>query len=315
MAHAFIDAVASAGADAVKFQTHIAAAESTPAEPWRARFSFQDKSRYDYWKRMEFSEEQWRGLARHARDKDLLFLSSPFSLEAAELLLRVGVPAWKVASGELSNAPLLDRLLASKKPVLASTGMSALAEIDKAVKRVQAAKVPLVLMQCSSLYPCPPESVGLRLIEFFRRRYRCEAGLSDHSGTVYPGLAAAALGCSALEVHVALSRDMFGPDIPASLTPQELSQLVKGVRFIEAMNASGASKNELSRKTAGLRPLFTKSVAARVRLSRGAVLRREHLALKKPGTGIPAAELERLLGRRLKKDVPADALLKRGDLA
>src|SRR5216684_4034609 len=101
LAHAFVDAIAAAGADAVKFQTHIAAAESTPGEPWRVKFSKQDASRYDYWKRMEFSEEQWHGLKRHADEKRLLFLSSPFSLEAVELLARVGVPAWKIASGEV----------------------------------------------------------------------------------------------------------------------------------------------------------------------------------------------------------------------
>src|SRR5258706_2002404 len=110
LAHAFIDAIAAAGADAVKFQTHIAAAESTPEEPWRVKFSSQDASRYDYWKRMEFSEEQWRGLQQHAEEKELLFLSSPFSLEAVELLERVGVCAWKIASGEVSNAPMFARM-------------------------------------------------------------------------------------------------------------------------------------------------------------------------------------------------------------
>src|SRR4051794_24330868 len=107
MAHAFIDAVANAGADAVKFQTHIAAAESTPAEPWRARFSYQDQTRYDYWRRMEFTEKQWVGLKRHADERQLLFLSSPFSIEAVELLWRVGLAGWKVASGEISNSPML----------------------------------------------------------------------------------------------------------------------------------------------------------------------------------------------------------------
>jgi N-acetylneuraminate synthase len=122
-AHAYIDAIAQAGADAVKFQTHIASAESTPAEPWRVRFSYQDASRYDYWKRMEFTEEQWSGLKRHANEKGLLFLSSPFSLQAAKMLMRVGMPAWKVASGEVTNAPLFDFMIATGLPVMLSTGM------------------------------------------------------------------------------------------------------------------------------------------------------------------------------------------------
>src|SRR5438874_4963574 len=116
MAHAFIDAIANAGADAVKFQTHIAAAESTLAEPWRVKFSHQDETRYDYWKRMEFSEAQWVGLKRHADDRKLLFLSSPFSIEALELLQRIGIKAWKVASGEISNEPMFERMVASGLP-------------------------------------------------------------------------------------------------------------------------------------------------------------------------------------------------------
>src|SRR5437763_1720168 len=132
MAHAFIDAIANAGADAVKFQTHIASAESTAAEPWRIRFSPQDSTRYEYWKRMEFSEEQWLGLKKHADERGLLFLSSPFSVEAVQLLQRVGVPAWKVASGEISNVPLFEALARTELPVLMSTGMSDLSEIDAA---------------------------------------------------------------------------------------------------------------------------------------------------------------------------------------
>src|SRR5262245_62512317 len=148
LAHAFVDAIANAGADAVKFQTHIAAAESTPSEPFRVKFSRQDKARYDYWKRMEFTEEGWRGLADHARERSILFLSSPFSIQAVELLERVGMPLWKIASGETSNIALLDRVLDTGSPVLLSTGMSAMEEIDAAVARVRARKVDVGVFQC-----------------------------------------------------------------------------------------------------------------------------------------------------------------------
>src|SRR5690606_972654 len=124
LAHAFIDAIAKTGADAVKFQTHIAHAESSPEEPWRVKFSRQDNSRYDYWKRMECSEEQWAGLKSHAEELGLVFLSSPFSLEAVDLLERLQIQAWKIASGEVSNVLLLDRILRTHKPVLLSSGMS-----------------------------------------------------------------------------------------------------------------------------------------------------------------------------------------------
>src|SRR5687768_16079635 len=155
MAHAFIDAIAAAGADAVKFQTHIAAAESTPGEPWRVKFSPQDETRYAYWKRMEFTEEQWHGLKQHAAEKGLLFLSSPFSVEAVDLLTRVGVAGWKVASGEVATTPMFEQMARSGLPFLLSTGMSSLGEIDDAVRRVYAYGVPLAVMQCTTAYPCP----------------------------------------------------------------------------------------------------------------------------------------------------------------
>jgi hypothetical protein len=139
LAHAFVDAIAGAGADAVKFQTHIAAAESTPSEPFRVKFSRQDATRYEYWQRMEFTEAQWQGLADHCRERGVLFISSPFSIEAVDLLERVGQPIWKIASGEVSNPRLLDRVLETGAPVLLSTGMSALAETDAAVARVRRA--------------------------------------------------------------------------------------------------------------------------------------------------------------------------------
>ena len=314
MAHAFIDAVAKAGADAIKFQTHIAAAESTPGEPWRVKFSTQDATRYEYWKRMEFTEEQWHGLKAHADQKGIEFLSSPFSLEAVALLERVGVPAWKVASGEVSNSPMLEQMSATGLPILLSTGMSPLSEIDRIVERIQAQKIPHAVFQCTTAYPCPPEKIGLNLIPFFQQRYDCPIGLSDHSGTIYPGLAATTLGIDLLELHVTLSREMFGPDVPASVTTSELRQLVEGIRFIQAMKANPINKDVMAQEMAPLRDLFTKSIVVRVDLPSGTVLRQEHLTVKKPGTGIPADRLSELVGRRLRQNVQADQLLQEEDL-
>jgi N-acetylneuraminate synthase len=314
MAHAFIDAIAAAGADAVKFQTHIAAAESTPAEPWRTKFSRQDATRYDYWKRMEFTADQWAGLKQHADERNLVFLSSPFSIEAAELLKRIGVGAWKVASGEVASVQMLDFVAGTGLPVMISSGMSSIEEIDRAVERIKSHGSPLAVMQCTTSYPCPPEKIGLNLLDVFRERYDCAVGLSDHSATVFPGLAAAVKGADVLEVHVALSREMFGPDVCASLTTSELRQLVDGVRFIEQMMASPVSKDELAEEAKPMRNLFAKSVVAGVDLPVGTVLREEHLSLKKPGTGIPAARLSEVVGARLVRDVKADELIKESDL-
>lgn len=313
-AHAFIDAVANAGANAIKFQTHIAAAESTPSEPWRVKFSRQDKTRYEYWKRMEFTEGQWRGLKQHATERGLQFLSSPFSVQAVELLTRVGVAAWKIASGEVSNTPMFDQIADTGLPILLSTGMSPLSEIDAAVQRTQARGLPLTVLQCTSMYPTPPEKIGLNLIPFFRARYHCAVGLSDHSGTIYAGLAAAALGIEVLEVHVTLSREMFGPDVPASVTTNELRQLVEGVRLIEKMRANPVDKDAIAQELAGMRQLFNKSIVARTALSAGTVLRQEHLAVKKPGTGLAPERLTQIIGRSLTRDVQADEILRETDL-
>jgi N,N'-diacetyllegionaminate synthase len=312
-AHAFIDAAAKAGVDAIKFQTHIAAAESTPGEPWRVKFSPQDATRYDYWKRMEFREDQWHGLKQHAVERQLMFLSSPFSLEAVALLERVGVAAWKVASGEVSNGPMFERMAATGLPILLSTGMSSLDEIDATVAHIKAKRLPVAVLQCTSMYPTPPEKIGLNVIPFFRERYHCAVGLSDHSGTIYAGLAAATLGIEVLEVHLTLSRDAFGPDVPASLTTSELSHLVDGIRAIETMKANPVDKDEMARDMAPMRDLFTKSVVARVDLPEGTRLQKAHLTVKKPGTGISANRLPDLVGRRVRRLIKADELLQEED--
>jgi N-acetylneuraminate synthase len=273
-----------------------------------------DATRYEYWQRLEFSEAQWRGLAEHAREKNLLFLSSPFSEEAVALLTRVGMPVWKVASGEIGNVPLLDVMIATGKPIILSSGMSDLAELDKAVARVVAAGLPLAVLQCTTAYPCPPERIGLNMIPSFRDRYGCSVGLSDHSGTIYPGIAAATLGAEVVEVHVTMSRGMFGPDVPASVTIDELRSLVDGIRFVERMRAHPVEKDVAARDMAPLRAIFTKSLVARTPLTTGTVLRTEHLAAKKPGTGVPAERLPEFLGRVLRRDLAADEPLRPDDV-
>jgi N,N'-diacetyllegionaminate synthase len=315
MAHAFIDAAAKTGVNAIKFQTHIAAEESTPGEPWRVKFSKQDETRFDYWKRMEFSLEQWAGLKHHAEEQGLIFLSSPFSLAAVDLLRNLNISGWKVASGELTNLPLIQHMTKDKCPIMLSTGMSPHGEIDAAVKVVREANVPMAIFQCTTQYPSPPESIGLNILDELRDRHACAVGLSDHSGTIYPSLAAiAAYKAQVIEVHLTLSRDMFGPDVVASVTPQELKSLVDGVRFIEKMAAHPVGKEQIDPRTAPMRQIFFKSVVPLKDLAKGSVLSDADLGLKKPGTGIPAAELTSVIGRTLARAVKKDIPLQREDL-
>jgi N-acetylneuraminate synthase len=308
-AHALIDVIADCGADAVKFQTHIAAAESTPSEPWRVRFSPQDVSRYDYWARMEFTEPQWRGLRDHSHDRGICFVSSPFSREAVDLLERIGVDAWKVASGEIGNHAFVEQIRATQKPLILSSGLSDWSEIDTVVEGLLASNTELAVLQCTTNYPCPPERWGLNVMAEMINRYECPIGFSDHSGDVYAGLAAATLGAQVLEVHVTLSKRAFGPDVSSSLTPEQLASLVTGVRAISTARNSPVDKNSLARELEPVRALFSRSLVATRDLAAGTTLSEEDLMAKKPGTGIPADQLTTVIGRSLRIDVARDDLL------
>lgn len=313
-AHAFIDAVARTGVECVKFQTHIAKAESTPDEPFRVHFSRQDATRYAYWERTAFDREQWAGLAEHARDAGLIFLSSPFSEAAVEMLDAIGMPAWKIGSGEVGNDLLLRRVAATGRVVLLSSGLSDLTELDRAVALVRSAGADVGVFQCTSRYPCPPEALGLEQVPALAHRYGCAAGLSDHSGTIYAGLGALVLGASMLEVHVTLSKDMFGPDVVASLTIEELKSLVEGVRFLERALASPVDKSVVGEDVLALRAIFTKRLVAARRLEAGTVLHAADLAAKKPGNGLPSSCLGELVGRKLRRTIEADEPLLYDDL-
>lgn len=313
-AHAFVDAIADAGADAVKFQTHIAEAESRPDEPWRVKFSPQDKSRFEYWKRMEFSAEQWRGLRAHADDRGLFFLSSPFSEEAVDLLTDVGVAAWKIASGQITDLWMLERLAETKWPLLFSTGMSPMSEIDWAVSWAKDKGLEAAVMQCTSAYPSSLAGVGLNVMTELRERLGVPVGLSDHSGTIYPSLAAAALGAELLEVHVTFSRKSFGPDVPASVTFAELQTLVEGVRATETILANPVDKDAVAAEMSEMRDLFMKSIVARRDLAAGAVLRVEDLTTKKPDRGISAQRMHEVIGRKLSRGVRAGDFLQEEDI-
>ncbi len=311
-AHAFIDAVAETGADAIKFQTHIAEEESTPDEPFRVNFSYCDKTRYDYWKRMEFTYEQWQALYDHTVERGLDFLSSPFSIAALEMLDNIGVPAWKFGSGEVFNDLLLKRAIGTGKPIILSTGLSTLQEIDSQVRMVQEAGNPLLLMECTTAYPSMPEEIPIQRISSYLERYRCPIGISDHSATIYPSLAAVTLGARAIEVHVTMSRKMFGPDVKASVTMEELKQIVDGTAFISTMMEAQEDKSELSDSTKALRTMFSKSIYAKSDLRAGEVLDAAAVAVKKPFNidGIAVEDYNKILGKKISVDIVKDTLIK-----
>lgn len=314
MAHAYIEAVAQTGADAIKFQTHIAEDESTLDEPFRKAFTTQDATRYAYWKRMEFTEAQWLELANHAREKGLIFLSSPFSLKAVEWLRRIGMPAWKVGSGEFASEELLSAMGNTGAPILFSTGMCSYAEIADITAWFEARQFSYALFQCTSKYPVALEEVGLNVLDELRARFRCPVGLSDHSGSLFPGLAALARGVNLFEAHVTFDRRMFGPDVPASLTIDEFKLLADARDAFTIMRQHPVDKDVMAGEMTQMRRLFTKSVAPVCDLSAGTVLTDEMLCAKKPGTGIPYREKDQLIGRTLIGDVKKERLLRWEDI-
>lgn len=301
--HSFIDALSDTGVDAIKFQTHIAEAESSEFEPFRINFSYEDNTRFDYWKRMSFNLEQWMGIKAHCDEGGLEFLSSPFSLAAVELLERLGVKRYKIGSGEVSNFLMLEKIARTHKPVILSSGMSAYRELDNAVKFLRDRNIDLSLLQCTTAYPTKPEEVGLNIIEELQERYKLPVGLSDHSGEIYPSLAAVALGATLIEVHVTFDKKMFGPDTSSSLTMRQIEELTKGVRSLERALANPIDKNDASSFTY-LKQIFEKSLAVNKNLPAGHVIKFEDLESKKPANkGIAANKYQEIIGKKLKRNL------------
>lgn len=307
-AKALMRAAAESGADAVKLQTHIAEAETlrdAPMPPY-----FKAEPRWDYFKRTAFSRRQYGELKALARRLAVGFISSPFSEEAVDLLEEIGVDALKVPSGEVTNIPMLRRIARSGLPVLLSSGMSSWNELDLAVRTLRRGRGPLAVLQCTSRYPCPYESVGLNLIAQMEKRYHCPIGLSDHTTTLYASFAAVALGARVLERHFTLSKKAYGPDARFSLEPREFAELVRGVRAMDAMRSHPVDKDALCRRLADMKRVFEKSLVTTRPLRRGERFAPDSVAVKKPGGGLPPKDLARVLAARAAKDIPADTLIR-----
>lgn len=307
-----VEAAAAAGADVVKFQTHLAAAETLRDAP--APAYFKGEPRFEYFERTGFSREEWRRLRAHCDGNRVEFLSSPFSIEAVALLEAVGVERYKVGSGEVTNLPLLDAVGQTGKPVLLSSGMSSWAELDEAVATLGRHHDQITLLQCTSEYPCPPEEVGLNVMLEMRDRYGFAVGLSDHTLDNYAAFAAVMLGAQVIEKHFTFSRLMYGSDARHSLEPAEFADLVRGVRAIEAMLAGRVDKDAAARRLQTMKDIFEKSVVTVVDIDEGTVIDLTMLATKKPGTGIPARRLAEVVGRRARRDIARDSLLSEEDL-
>ena len=314
VALSYIDALAKAGVDAIKFQVHIAEAESSIHEPFRVKFSSQDKTRYDYWKRMEFTLEQWQMLKNRCEENAVEFIASPFSNAAVDLLEELDVKRYKIGSGEVNNFLMLEKIASTQKPVILSSGMSSYDELDETVAFLKQKGVEVAILQCTTAYPTTPKNYGLNVISELKQRYQLKVGYSDHSGKIETCIAATALGAEILEFHAVFSRQSFGPDATSSLEIQEIKNLVQAVRNIAiAINTPVAKEDTRAFET--LKHIFEKSLSVNKDLKKGSVISFQDLESKKPkGMGINASEFQQVLGSVINKDLKKWDFINQEDL-
>lgn len=300
LAKCFINVAAECGVDAVKMQTHIFDAESLPDAPNPPYFK--DETRKEYFERTAFTMEQWKELKRYADELGIDFFSSPFSLEAVELLEYAGMDTYKIASGEVSNLPLLEKIAKTGKRVLLSSGMSSWAELDEAVETLQSNGCnSLVVLQCTSEYPCPAEQSGLNVLDEMKARYEnIEIGYSDHTLGVAVPLAAVIKGATVIEKHFTLSKKMYGSDAMNSTEPEEFKRLVDEIRQVELAFSSEVNKDQKVSSLRNMKFTFEKSIVAAKEIRSSTMIEFDDLAFRKPGDGIPARKYKQIIGKKLK---------------
>jgi len=296
------------GADAVKFQTHNLEDEQLDINITSPHFSASD--RYNWIKRntratpMEF----WQELKHYSEKLGIIFFSTPMSRGAAKKLEKINVPFWKVGSGDILDFPMLDFMAETKKPIVISSGMSTLEEIDMAIAFLKKRNARAILLYCVSKYPCPSEELNLKTIEFFKRRYHVPVGFSDHSLSLESAIAAANMGAVIIEKHLSLSRDLWGADHKVSMTPEEFKKMTKAIRNKKLIKLENYGKKNkiLLDGEAVFRPIFRKSLMAGKNIKRGVILKKEMVYAMRPqlhAKGIPSENYEKVLGKKIKNDL------------
>jgi len=305
-----VDAAAAAGADCVKFQCHITEEEMIPTDMTPGEIS--TEKLWDIIKRCELTADEERRVQAHCKTRGIIYLSTPFSRAAADRLQSMDVPGYKIGSGECNNYPLLDHVARFGKPIILSTGMNDLASVALAVHTIQAHDCPLMLMHCTSMYPTPYDKVRLGAITELADAFGLPVGLSDHSLGIYTCLGAVALGACALEKHFTITRQWPGPDVPISIEPLELTEMVKGSRAI--WQARGGGKTILVEEQPVIDFAYATVVTIRP-VAKGEALSRENIWVKRPGTGpIKARDYDSLLGRTAARSLPADVHVSPDDI-
>ena len=311
--HSYIDALKEIKIDAIKFQIHYADAESSKYEKFRIKFSYQDKSRYDYWKRIEFTENQWSEIKRHCEYLNIKFVASPFSIKSVDVLKKLNTKFYKIASGETNNFLMIDKIRSLNQNIILSSGLSNINELKKTFKRLDKNKTSI--LQCTSHYPTKPENIGLNIMEKFRKLFKVPVGLSDHSGNKNTILAAASLGADIIEFHVTFSKKSFGPDNSSSIEINELGNLVDGVRYINKIINNKVDKDKVTTKLSKVKKIFGKSLAINCDLKKDSKIMIDYLESKKPsGMGISSSFYESIIGKKLNKSLTKGSFINWSDL-
>ena len=311
-AYGLIDAAVVAGANAVKFQTFKTDLLATPDAPkaaYQQQTTDKTETQYEMLKRLELSVEAHRDLIAYCAQKNILFMSTPFEEDSANLLDDLDVPVFKIPSGEINNLPFLTHVAQKGKPLIVSTGMSTLGEVELAVQTIEkTGNQGLVLLHCVSNYPADVSDVNLRAMQTMAMAFGYPVGYSDHTLGIEVSLAAVALGACLIEKHFTLDRTLPGPDHEASLEPEELCSLVRGIRKVTA--ALGHGRKEPVANEMGSADVIRKSLVAACDIQQNTVLQESHIAIKRPGTGLSPPMRSFLVGRRARTHIPAGTLLK-----
>ena len=316
LAKKLVDAAAEAGADAVKFQTFRAEELVSAAAP-KARYQEEttgrDETQLEMIKRLELSAEAHWKLNEHCKSRKILFLSTPFDPQSADLLENLNILAYKVPSGEITNWPFLEHIASKRKPVILSTGMSDLSEVEGAIRVLRSAGCSeLAVLHCTSSYPASAANSNLRAMHTLAEAFQVPVGLSDHTIGIEIPLAAVALGGCIIEKHFTLDKSLAGPDHQASLEPNELRLLVSAIRNVESAMGDGIKRPNPSEED--VRNVARRSILARQVIPQGALIEKEMLVFKRPGIGIPPSKLSTVVGRRAARKIPADTLIQDGDM-
>ncbi len=308
LAKKLIEKAAKSGADVVKFQMHIADEETLKNAP--SPNYFNKEPRYSYFKRTAFNYGEWKKIIKFCKMNKVEFLCSPFSEKAVDILESLKVSSYKLPSGELTNHPLIEKLKKTKKHIFISTGMSNWNEIDLAVNIL---KKNFTLMQCSSIYPCPNNKVGINILSEIKSKYKCNIGFSDHTLGYSAAFAAAAAGATIIEKHFTISKKMYGSDAKHSMEPKDFKFLTKTIKDIWYIMMHPVNKNNINQYKS-MRNIFQKSIVTKRYLRKGITLKISDIDFKKPGNGIKALSYKNVLGKRIKKSLEKDILLKYSDL-